>query len=236
VNVAENTPRTPFRVAESESTKARATTDAMRTKRTVILVRHGETDWNKAGRFQGQSDIPLNDFGRAQARDLRVRLKATPSLAPLFEDARTAVVTSDLARAHETASIAFGVAGRTLHVDPALREFCYGIFEGLTGDEIEFRYPGKMAMWRSSHRHFAIDGGESRAAVHERVHAAVTFALERLAHENLVVIAHGGVIRQLLYTCFGDERVQAEQGLSYANAATHVVRVDGATWNYDCEL
>jgi phosphoserine phosphatase len=85
-------------------------------KRTLVLVRHGETAWNREGRFQGHTDIALSDIGRAQARALRTRLEAAH--AYLFDDAQTAILTSDLRRAHETAEIAFSAPGRTLHVRP----------------------------------------------------------------------------------------------------------------------
>src|SRR5438045_3308950 len=132
--------------------------------RTLLLVRHGETAWNREGRFQGHTDVPLNDLGRSQARALRARLEAGAH-AYLFDDQHTAVVTSDLRRAYETAEIAFGLPGRTLHVRRELREFCYGVFEGFTRTEIDERFPGAMAAWLSGDR-AAAEGGESRTAVH----------------------------------------------------------------------
>src|SRR6185295_15568243 len=102
--------------------------------RTLLLVRHGETAWNREGRFQGHTDVPLSDLGRSQARALRARLEAGAH-AHLFDDEHTAIVSSDLRRAHETAEIAFGRPGRTLHVRRELREFCYGVFEGFTRTE-----------------------------------------------------------------------------------------------------
>ncbi len=208
----------------------------MPTKRSVFLVRHGETEWNREGRFQGQSDIPLSDVGREQARALRARLSAIAERASLFDGAETAVVSSDLSRAVETATLGFGVPGREHQVDAALREFRYGIFEGLTRADIDTRFPGQMLTWSRGNRHYAMDGGESRAHVFTRAHAAVTRALAAFPHRQLVVVAHGGVIRQLLFACFGDEALMAEQNLNYANAATHLIEVDGANWAYDREL
>src|SRR5262245_40591699 len=124
-------------------------------KRTLVLVRHGETVWNREGRFQGQTDMELREVGRGQAsgvgtrvegvqaRALRARLEA--SHPHLFDEVHTAIMTSDLRRARETAEIAFGFAGRTLHVRRELREFCYGVFEGKTRREIDERFPGAMA-------------------------------------------------------------------------------------------
>jgi 2,3-bisphosphoglycerate-dependent phosphoglycerate mutase len=197
--------------------------------RMLVLVRHGETAWNREGRFQGHHDIPLNELGRGQARALRARLEAAAH-AHLFDDAHTAVVTSDLRRAHETAEIAFGGAGRTLHVRRELREFCYGVFEGLTRREIDERFPGVMAAWLRGDPAFAVDGGESRAAVHARTHAAVRAFLAEVPQRHVVVVCHGGVMRQLLSACFGE---RGEPGnLSFGNTATHVVRVEPSPWSY----
>ncbi|HET9626964.1 MAG TPA: histidine phosphatase family protein [Kofleriaceae bacterium] len=197
--------------------------------RTLVLVRHGETAWNREGRFQGHLDIPLNEVGRSQARALRARLTA-PNHAHLFDDAHTAVVTSDLKRAHETAEIAFGGGGRTLHVRRELREFCYGVFEGFTRTEIEARFPGVMAEWLRGEPHFAIEGGESRAAVHARTHAAVRGFLAEVAQPHVIVVAHGGVLRQLLLACFHDRSELG--GLSFGNTAAHVVSVGPERWTY----
>jgi len=200
--------------------------------RTLLLVRHGETAWNREGRFQGQMDVPLSDVGRAQARALRTRLEVAAH-AHLFDDAHTAVVTSDLRRAHETAELAFGGAGRALHTRPGLREFSYGVFEGLTRHEIDERYPGAMAAWAHGDPAYSIEGGESRAQVHARAHAAVVAFLAEVPHRHVVVVGHGGVMRQLVYACLGERE---PWNLSFANTATHIVRVDPARWSYGGQL
>src|SRR5207248_2072590 len=99
---------------------------------TLLLVRHGETDWNAAGRLQGHTDRPLNDYGRQQARELGDRLAG---------DRIAAVYASDLVRARETAEILGERLGLVVVLDPDLREKNWGTWEGLTGDErahIEF--------------------------------------------------------------------------------------------------
>jgi broad specificity phosphatase PhoE len=201
--------------------------------RTLVLVRHGETAWNREGRFQGQLDIPLSDVGRAQARALRERLERAEH-AHLFDDAHTAVVTSDLCRAHETAEIVFGRAGRRLHVRRELRELCYGVFEGLTRLEIDQRFPGALTAWVQGDGGFAIDGGESRAVLHARVHDAVTGFLAAVPHRCVAVVAHGGVMRQLLSTCITErDRLRA---LDFGNTAAHVVHVEPPAWSYGGQL
>jgi broad specificity phosphatase PhoE len=201
--------------------------------RTLLLVRHGETAWNREGRFQGQMDVPLSEVGRAQARALRARLE-TAEHAHLFDDAHTAVVTSDLRRAHETAEIAFGRPGRTLHARPALREFRYGVFEGLTRHEIDERFPGAMAAWVHGDHGYAIDGGESRTQVHARADAALRAFLTEVPHRHVVVVGHGGVMRQLVAACFADR--DEPWTLSFGNTATHIIRVDPARWSYGGQL
>lgn len=196
--------------------------------RTLVLVRHGETAWNREGRFQGHADIPLSEAGRAQARALRARLAAAH--VHLFDDAHTAVLTSDLRRAHQTAEIAFGGSGRVLHVRRELREFCYGVFEGLTRREIDDRFPDVMGRWVAGDRAFAIEGGESRAQVHARAHGAITEFLAAMPHRHVVVVAHGGTMRQLLAPCFPDD--DDLRSLGFGNTAVHVVHVAEAAWTY----
>ena len=197
--------------------------------RTLLLVRHGETAWNREGRFQGHTDIPLSDVGRGQARALRARLEAG-NYAHLFDDAQTVVVTSDLRRAQETAEIVFGGNGRALHVRPDLREFCYGVFEGFTRPEIDERYPGAMTAWLHGDRAAAVDGGESRAAVHARAHAVVNAFLAEMPHRYVVAVGHGGVMRQLLSSCFADRG--EPRNLSFANTAMHLIQVGSSPWSY----
>jgi probable phosphoglycerate mutase len=200
--------------------------------RTLLLVRHGETEWNKEGRFQGQRDIPLSDLGREQARALRARLEGAAH-AHLFDAAHTAVLSSDLRRAHETAEIAFGIPGRTLHVHRDLRERHFGVFEGLTRHEIDERYPGVIAEWARGDRSRPIEGGESRAAVLARAHAAVSGFLAEVPHPCVVIVAHGGVMHQLLSECFQRDEPFT---LSMVNTVAHQVRVEQSAWSYVGQL
>ncbi len=203
-------------------------------ERTLVIVRHGQTSYNLEGRYQGHCDIPLSDAGRAEARVLRARLSALEGY-DLFAAERTAVVTSNLRRASETAEIAFGVPNRTLHVEPDLREISFGVFEGLTRDEIDVHYPGKMAEWLHGDAHVAVEGGESRAAVRGRAFAAVQALLARVPQQTIVAVTHGGVMRQLVALCFPDGSVPWT--VNYANAAVHVLRVTGGgPWSYEREL
>ena len=156
--------------------------------RHVLLARHGETDWNVAGRWQGHTDVPLNATGRAQAAALAERLR---------REGIAAVATSDLSRARHTAEIVAGALGVPVAiVDPGLREQRYGSFEGLTPRECEERYPDHWARYVADPS-AGPPGGESRAAVLDRVLLAVREAAARLACPPLLV-THGGAIRALL--------------------------------------
>lgn len=157
-------------------------------ERHLLLVRHGETDWNAAGRWQGQTDVPLNANGRAQALALAARLRA--------EGIRE-IAASDLARARGTAEIVGAALGLEVAlVDADLRERGYGAWEGLTRGECEALHPEAWA------RHLADPrtpppGGESAEALLARVVPAIHRAAERLESPALVV-THGGVMRAFL--------------------------------------
>ena len=96
------------------------------------------------------------------------------------------------------------------------------------------RFPGARAAWQQGDESFAIEGGESRAAVYARVHAAVREMLAAVPQRTVVVVAHGGVMRQLLSTCFGPH--DDLRHLSFANTATHIIRVDQPAWSYAGQL
>jgi broad specificity phosphatase PhoE len=151
---------------------------------TILLARHGETDWNREGRFQGHADAPLNELGRAQARELAQRLASTSF---------SAVYSSDLSRARETAEILAVSHGVPVIVDPGLREVDVGSWSGLTRAEIAKRFP-------DAEHH----DGETRDEHLARVLAAV----ERIAHghsdERILIVSHGGSLRALRRHCTGE--------------------------------
>jgi probable phosphoglycerate mutase len=156
--------------------------------RHVFLARHGETDWNACGRWQGHTDVPLNETGRAQARSLGERLR---------REGVAAIATSDLARARATAEIVAAALGLEVgHVDAGLREQRYGWFEGLTPDECERRHPEEWARYRAEPG-VGPPGGETRRALLERLLPAIARAAERLAPPPLIV-THGGAMRAVL--------------------------------------
>jgi probable phosphoglycerate mutase len=153
---------------------------------TLILARHGETDWNRNGIWQGHGDPPLNDLGRMQAAKLAARLSDV-EIDVLYS--------SDLRRAYETAEIVGAAKGLDITASPDLREMDVGSWSGLTSEEIATRFPDMVG-----------HDGESREAFDDR---AVS-ALQRIAkaHDGqlVVVVTHGGVVRALERHLFGEPR------------------------------
>jgi 2,3-bisphosphoglycerate-dependent phosphoglycerate mutase len=158
---------------------------------TLILARHGETDWNRDGRWQGHADEPLNDRGRAQAQALAEELA---------DEQIAAVYASDLRRARETAEIVAARLGldAPIEIDARLREVHVGGWSGLTMTEIETRFPDEVTRWQAGDPTHAFDGGESYALMGQRVVAAVEEIAARHPGEQVLVVLHGGPIRGLL--------------------------------------
>jgi glucosyl-3-phosphoglycerate phosphatase len=145
-----------------------------------VLWRHGQTIWNVEHRFQGQSDIPLDETGEAQAE------YAARRLATLRPDT---IFSSDLTRAASTAAPLARLTGLTVTLDKDLRERFGGDWEGLTDDEIADRYPAERATWNPPN-------GEPTAAVADRVRAALTRIAATIADGQLaVVVSHGAALR-----------------------------------------
>ena len=185
----------------------------------VVLVRHGETDWNARGMYQGSRDVPLSARGRAQARALAV------DLASVGFDA---AYTSPLVRARETADLVLagrGPAGRGLDARPvpALGEFGYGAWEGLGADERRARWPELDARWAADPWTVALPGGETLADLAERVLPAWDHLLSAHPGGTIAVFAHGHVNRVILLHARGLPR-DAFWSVAQPNAAA--VRLD----------
>jgi probable phosphoglycerate mutase len=157
--------------------------------RRLVLWRHGRTEWNAEGRFQGQLDPPLDQEGRNQAVRAAPYLVAT-GLTP--DD--TVVVSSDLSRAAETAATLTALLGAPLRLDERLREHGMGSWEGLTRDEVAQRFPEQYADWMGG-RPVLGRGGEEPAAVADRALAALA---DLPAAATAVVVTHGGTAGRLM--------------------------------------
>ena len=152
---------------------------------TIVLWRHGQTEYNATLRLQGQSDIELNETGAAQARAAAVRLA---ELGP------TRIVSSDLSRALRTAQALADLSGVPVEPEPRLRERSFGVWEGLTHEEIESGWPEAFQAWRQGHEPAGI-GADTRRDVGERVAAALLQAAADMDADGvLVAVAHGAAI------------------------------------------
>jgi broad specificity phosphatase PhoE len=154
---------------------------------TILLARHGETDWNRESRFQGHADPPLNENGRLQARRLASQLAAEP-LAALYS--------SPLRRAHETAQILARSLGLELRVSQALMEVDVGSWSGLTRDEVGERFPYGFRRWLAYGHGW--DDGESYDELGRRVLEGLRAIADAHAGERVVAVTHGGPIRSAL--------------------------------------
>ena len=153
----------------------------------LLLVRHGETDWNRERRWQGHSDTPLNDVGREQARALADELE---------NEQLAAIYSSDLRRAYETAREVADRKRMDVIVDRDLRETHLGVWEGLTSDEIEHRWPDDFRRWRAGEVLLG-RGGETPEDVRGRVLRAAHRIAAAHPGEQVLVVSHGGALRTL---------------------------------------
>ena len=187
----------------------------------ILLVRHGETDWNAAGRIQGHNDTPLNAAGRLQSRQAAQRLAREPIRA---------LYSSDLARAFETATIIGEPLGLTVVTSPMLRERSYGAWEGLTSAEIQVRYPEQFALWRARSTDFAPPQGETSNQLLSRTLDELRAIARRHIREVVAVVTHGGLcyvlINHILGSVDGDQRE-----FTFGNASIHTLEAIGDRWS-----
>jgi probable phosphoglycerate mutase len=163
----------------------------------IIAIRHGETSWNADARIQGQLDIGLNETGRWQARRVGKALAEEPI---------TAVYSSDLERAQATAQPISDVKGVPVIPHEGLRERSFGMFEGKTFDEIHQTWPEHAQNWRKRIPEWQPpDGGESLLQLRERVTRTLEQLAARHPGEQIVVVAHGGVLDALYRVATGQE-------------------------------
>lgn len=187
---------------------------------TFFLIRHGETEWNRAGRWQGLADVPLSAEGRAQADALADRL--------LHEHVTVdQVYSSDLIRAWNTAQIVAQRLYMSVQPLPALREIDVGAWSGLTRAEIVARFPGAF-----STQHSAPDG-EQQAAFWQRITGAVLHLAEQHAGERLMLVTHGGVIRALLGRIYAWRGEEATHVPPITNTSITEVQCFAGQWHME---
>jgi probable phosphoglycerate mutase len=151
----------------------------------LLVIRHGETAWNAEHRIQGRLDVPLSPTGMRQATRLAERLAREPI---------DAVYSSELARAWLTAVPVAQRLGIEVVAEPRLRERAFGIFEGLTLDEIASKHPEAFRRWRARDPGWAMEGGETGQQLIERVLGVLHDIAGRHRGQTVVLITHGGVL------------------------------------------
>lgn len=157
----------------------------------LLVIRHGETDWNVGNRIQGQLDIGLNATGRWQARRLA---------QALGEETLDAVYASDLQRAWHTAQALGEVGHPAPQAEPGLRERHFGVFQGLAWDEIAARHPEAHQRWKARDPDFGPEGGETLSDFFARVGTVAGRLARRHPGQTIALVAHGGVL-DCLYRC-----------------------------------
>jgi probable phosphoglycerate mutase len=189
---------------------------------TVYLIRHGETDWNLSGRWQGHADVPLNDIGRRQAAIVAQRLQAE---GVSFD----AIYSSDLARAYQTAW-EIGAAVRVpVQLLPPLREIDLGVWSGLTYAEIKERFPVEIELLERG-QDFPRGGGETLEALRKRVSDAVQAIVAHRPNETIACVTHGGCIRMLLTHAENFPGDGFQRFPHIGNTSISIVRINGDHW------
>ncbi len=197
----------------------------------LIVVRHGETAWNRATRIQGHTDIPLSALGLAQAERLAQALADEPLAA---------IYASDLSRARQTAEALAAVHGLPVRQDRGLRERAFGRFEGLSWQEIDQGYPEEAARWRRREPDYPVGGGESLVDFSARCLAAAQRAAATHPGQSIALVAHGGVL-DCLYRAATRVALDAPRSWQLGNATINrlLATPDGFTlvgWNDDQHL
>ena len=194
-------------------------------KKTVYVFRHGETDWNKARKLQGNTDIPLNDTGRDQALDLARRLKRL-DIELIFS--------SDLVRAVDTARTAARWTGSPVFLLPGMRETNLGKAEGLTFDEVQTKISETaFQRWLSikdEDKHYSFPDGESKDDHRRRLFQAMEWGLTTFKAKTVAFSTHGGSMRRILHHI----RTDLKEPVLFPNCAVYKFEHDlqTKTWKH----
>lgn len=189
----------------------------------ICFIRHGETDWNVEKRIQGQTDIPLNPTGRAQA------------LAMAFNAAHHpfhAIYSSDLSRAHETAHTLAERLGHTVRPLAQLRERHYGIFQGITAKEGAERHPQAHAHYVARDLHYDFETGESMLGFAERVSQVIEQLCHHHPSETIAAVSHAGVL-DILYRKATDRPLHTPRDFIIPNCALNWFHFDSHGWHLE---
>ena len=177
----------------------------------IYMIRHGQTDWNLAGKIQGKTDVPLNEEGRAQARFLAEAMKSRPAAK---------VFTSPLKRARETAQAVAEALEAPLLLVPEFEEVDFGLWEGLTWQQIGERYPKEYAGWRREPVEHPPVGGEGRESASLRAKRGLEILFEKSGGEDAALVAHGAILAYIRDALFENQEKPPEQIVKNASITT----------------
>jgi probable phosphoglycerate mutase len=186
----------------------------------VCLVRHGETDWNAARRVQGQIDIPLNSKGRTQASSLAKGLAA---------ERFTAVYSSDLQRAMQTAEPSAGIHQLAIRSDAALRERHFGVLQALTAEEARVRHPQVSQRHAAREPDYDYENGESLVVFEQRIKQCLAGLFRRHPGETILVVTHGGVL-DIAYRQATGRPLTSRRDFALPNAGLNWLEGDADGW------
>ena len=186
----------------------------------LVLMRHGETEWNRSGRMQGTLDSRLTKQGLAQAEALAEVLADEP-IASIYA--------SDLGRTQATAAPIARRLAREVHLHPGLRERHYGELQGLTWAEVETRFPQAYRRFNARDPHYRPPGGESMIEFRERVLAAIHEIVDRHAGSRVAVVSHGGAVGAI-YRFVREMPLDAKRDYPLWNASINRFRVVDGRW------
>jgi len=189
----------------------------------LTLVRHGETQWNAAGRIQGHVDIPLNATGLAQAAAIGRRLGA---------EAFDAILSSDLERALQTARPIMRLPEQAIVRDARLRERHLGVLQGLTGEEAMARHPAAWKAFKSRDPDLALEGGESLGEFSQRVVGLIEELLRVHAGSRLLLVTHGGVL-DAAYRYVTGMPLRGLRNFPIGNTSVNVLRHRSGVWTIE---
>lgn len=186
----------------------------------LVLIRHGETEWNREGRIQGHVDIALSQVGIAQAEALAERLAAEPL---------DALYSSDLQRARATAERIARRTGQRVITDPRLRERHLGVLQAFTRDESARLQPEVYERYRRGEADYVIPGGESARRFFERVIGALAEIAQRLPGARIAVVTHGGVL-DAVYRCASGLGPEGSRVVPLLNASLNEFDYRNGAW------
>jgi probable phosphoglycerate mutase len=189
----------------------------------LTLVRHGETEWNAAGRIQGHVDIPLSATGMAQAAAIGQRLGAE-----YFD----AILSSDLERALQTARPIVRHSGKAILRDARLRERHLGVLQGLTGEEAAIRQPHAWGAFKARNPEAALEGGETLREFSQRVVGLIEELLKGHTGGRLLLVTHGGVL-DAVYRHATGMPLNAPRNFPIYNTSVNVLRHRGDVWTIE---